>query len=378
MLYADSRDPAPAFEERHLRILAALGGLATVLWPACVRRSGWRRRTGASPKASLTTWSARARASRSARLWRGRRPRSSTVLMRGESGTGKELVARALHQGEPARRPPLRRRQLRRPPRHAARERALRPRARRLHRRRRAQERPASRRPTAARSSSTRSASCRSRCRPSCCACSRSARSSASAATRDDPRRRPRRRRDQPRPRARDRDAGTLPRGPLLPAQRDRAHAAAAARAARGHPARWPRHFPAADQPRGSGRPAGGLAEARACLAALRLAGQRPRAGERGRARGDPGQTDGPGSRPEDLPEIVLESAPPLEIRLGEFQEVVQETKKQLILAAVAEAEGNITRAAGRLGPATHLPAPADPQPRSPGEMERLVRMGVP
>jgi transcriptional regulator with GAF, ATPase, and Fis domain len=59
---------------------------------------------------------------------------------------------------------------------------------------------------------------------------------------------------------------------------------------------------------------------------------------------------DGSLIRPEDLPETVLESAPVPEVRLGRFHEVVQVTKKQLIRVAVAEAEGNITRAAARLG----------------------------
>ncbi len=60
--------------------------------------------------------------------------------------------------------------------------------------------------------------------------------------------------------------------------------------------------------------------------------------------------------RLEDLPETVLESAPAAEVRLGSFHEAVQETKKQLIRAAVAEAAGNITQAAARLGlQATYL-----------------------
>jgi transcriptional regulator with GAF, ATPase, and Fis domain len=46
----------------------------------------------------------------------------------------------------------------------------------------------------------------------------------------------------------------------------------------------------------------------------------------------------------------VLDSAPVSEVRLGDFHEAVQETKKQLIRAAVAEASGNITKAAARLG----------------------------
>ena len=72
--------------------------------------------------------------------------------------------------------------------------------------------------PTAARSSSTRSASCRSSCSRSCCACSRTARSSASAA-RTPSSRRADHRRHQPRS-ARGSPSGTLPRGPVLPAER--------------------------------------------------------------------------------------------------------------------------------------------------------------
>ena len=84
-------------------------------------------------------------------------------------------------QDRPAARPPVRHRELLGGRRDALRERALRPRARRVHRRRRTTSRACSKPPTAARCSSTRLASCRSRCRPSCCACSSSARCTASA-----------------------------------------------------------------------------------------------------------------------------------------------------------------------------------------------------
>jgi Nif-specific regulatory protein len=56
--------------------------------------------------------------------------------------------------------------------------------------------------------------------------------------------------------------------------------------------------------------------------------------------------------RPEDLPETILEAASdaPGEAAVTHFHDLVNETKKRLILDAVAEARGNITRAAERLG----------------------------
>ena len=54
--------------------------------------------------------------------------------------------------------------------------------------------------------------------------------------------------------------------------------------------------------------------------------------------------------RPEDLPETVLESGALPGSGLGRYHETLHETKKRLIRAAVAEAEGNMTRAAALLG----------------------------
>ncbi|HKV08603.1 MAG TPA: sigma 54-interacting transcriptional regulator, partial [Thermoanaerobaculia bacterium] len=97
------------------------------------------------------------------------------------------------------------------------------------------------------------------------------------------------------------------------------------------------------------GRPLAGFTpEARACLLRYDWPGnvrELANAVERALVLGEGGLI-----RPEDLPETVLESAPAMEAHLGHFHEVVQETKKQLIRTAVAEARGNITKAAARLG----------------------------
>ncbi len=102
--------------------------------------------------------------------------------------------------------------------------------------------------------------------------------------------RRPRRLGDQPADRGTRRRAA-LPAGSAVPAQHRRDRAAAVARAARGHPAAA-RYVHRLVQPQiwqARARPAAvGARRARR----LRLAGQRPRAAPRRRARGDPGGRD--------------------------------------------------------------------------------------
>jgi Nif-specific regulatory protein len=53
---------------------------------------------------------------------------------------------------------------------------------------------------------------------------------------------------------------------------------------------------------------------------------------------------------PEDLPEAALETAVPSSLGVGNYHEAVTEAKKQLILKAVEQAEGNYTEAAKLLG----------------------------
>ena len=160
---------------------------------------------------------------------------SATVLILGESGTGKELLARLIHREAGDRRCAVHRRQPRRHSTRARRERAVRPRARRVHRR----ASPAARQ---VRAGVERHAVPRRDRRPA-------ARSAGQAAARDSGRRDRARRRHQAdqdrvpsdrRDQRRPREGGqgrTLPRGPLLPHQRDPDQAAAAARARRRRPA---------------------------------------------------------------------------------------------------------------------------------------------
>ncbi len=97
------------------------------------------------------------------------------------------------------------------------------------------------------------------------------------------------------------------------------------------------------------GRPTAGFSpEARACLQGYDWPGnvrELANAVERALVLGE-----GDLIRPEDLPETILESGGAPEASLGQYHETIQETKKRLIRGAVAEAGGNITRAAARLG----------------------------
>jgi transcriptional regulator with GAF, ATPase, and Fis domain len=97
------------------------------------------------------------------------------------------------------------------------------------------------------------------------------------------------------------------------------------------------------------GRPVAGFTpEARACLQGYDWPGnarELSNAVERAIVLGE-----GDLIRPEDLPETVLEAAAVPGISLGRYHETLHETKRRLIRAAVAEAAGNMTRAAALLG----------------------------
>ena len=126
-------------------------------------------------------------------------PHVRTVLITGETGSGKELVARALHHVRPAKRQAVRRDQLLGVVVETLFESELFGHARGAFTGATDNKPDCSKSPTAERCSSTRSASCLRRCRPSCCACSKPAKCSASAQSAPVERRRARRCGDQSR-----------------------------------------------------------------------------------------------------------------------------------------------------------------------------------
>ncbi|HYO11836.1 MAG TPA: sigma 54-interacting transcriptional regulator [Thermoanaerobaculia bacterium] len=102
LLYVDTREAGSSFAERHLQMLAALGGLAVGAL-VHVRQTEWleeeNRRLSEGLARDMVGESPRMK--EVYRLLGRAAATDSTVLLRGESGTGKELAARALHQGSP-------------------------------------------------------------------------------------------------------------------------------------------------------------------------------------------------------------------------------------------------------------------------------------
>ena len=272
--------------------------------------------------------------------------RESTVLIWGESGTGKELVARASpsqqHRGPKA----LRGHQLRGHHRNPAGERALRPRKGSLHRRRRAEERASSRWPTAAPCSSTKSASWRRLCRPSCCACCRSASSSAWAAP-GPSRWTSAHRRHQPRSEG-SRHARQLPPGPVLSPERGRVRMPPLRERREDIPL-LARLLCRALRREGKAAPCAGISPtARACLLRYHWPGnvrELENAIERAVVLGSTELI-----QVEDLPESIVEETAEEGEPVTALHEGLRQAKKELIERAIEQAGGNYTEAAGILG----------------------------
>jgi Nif-specific regulatory protein len=102
LLYLDTRDPRQRFDEGHLQLVTALAGLASGAL-ATVRQIEWleeeNRRLAAGFAHDMVGESPRMR--EIYRLLNRVAATDSTVLLLGESGTGKELAARAVHKASP-------------------------------------------------------------------------------------------------------------------------------------------------------------------------------------------------------------------------------------------------------------------------------------
>ena len=99
LLYLDARQEGPRFGETHLEVLTAIAGIASLAL-ANTRHTEWlaeeKDRLEDAIDHDLVGESPRIR-----EIWRQLSrvaPSDSTVLIRGESGTGKEVAARAIHR----------------------------------------------------------------------------------------------------------------------------------------------------------------------------------------------------------------------------------------------------------------------------------------
>jgi transcriptional regulator with GAF, ATPase, and Fis domain len=100
LLYLDARGGAVRFDEEQLQLVTALAGIGAAALAALHRRI-WleeeNRRLAGAPAGGLVGESPRMK--ELGRLLARLAPTDSTVLLRGESGTGKEVAARILHRG---------------------------------------------------------------------------------------------------------------------------------------------------------------------------------------------------------------------------------------------------------------------------------------
>ena len=101
LVYIDTTNPATVFDEAHLQLLTAVGGIAAVAIEN-VRHLEWLE--GENKRLHQQINLAHNMIGESQRMREVYRfvekiaPNNSTVLIRGESGTGKELVAHAIHR----------------------------------------------------------------------------------------------------------------------------------------------------------------------------------------------------------------------------------------------------------------------------------------
>ena len=103
VLYLDTRDSASRFDEGHLELLTAAGGIAAAAL-STIRHIEWLREEKRRIEDGLVPQEMVGESRRMREVYRFLArvaPTDSTVLLRGESGTGKELAARALHRGSP-------------------------------------------------------------------------------------------------------------------------------------------------------------------------------------------------------------------------------------------------------------------------------------
>ena len=110
VIYLDSRNSTQSFDQTHLQLITAVAGLASLAlaslrhWEA-VREENQALRTEIGLEHNMVGAGPRMREVYN--LIRRVAPTDSTVLIQGESGTGKELVARAIHRNSPRSAQPL-------------------------------------------------------------------------------------------------------------------------------------------------------------------------------------------------------------------------------------------------------------------------------
>lgn len=104
VIYLDTRNPQQRFDQNHLQVMAAVASIASLAlenvhrWEG-LREENRRLRSEINLEHSMVGSSAAMR--QVLEIIQRVSPATSTVLIQGESGTGKELVARAIHRNSP-------------------------------------------------------------------------------------------------------------------------------------------------------------------------------------------------------------------------------------------------------------------------------------